>query len=86
MFQAFYNSTPKPYAPYRELVFKRFGDDGWCVRIYSGLLYDDSSSEVTKEVPVKSFDDGMSEFDRLFKELSDEGWSPYDPRLHPHLR
>jgi len=77
MIQAFYKSKPERDTPYRELVLKY--EDGWRVQLSAGTRWGRENADELKAIPVSSFEEGKTLFDKLFGELQNDGWRPYSP-------
>jgi len=79
MIQAFYQTEPQRYTPYRELVLKHDVGKGWHVLVLAGTEWGAGKSTIDSEDSVKDFDDGKIVYDRKFRELQNSGWRPYSP-------
>ena len=76
MLQSFFKQKPTGDTPYRELVIER---NPWRVRLSGGTVWGQGYSKEIKVIQAKSFNDAKDAFDKLFRELQDEGWKPYSP-------
>jgi hypothetical protein len=79
MMQAFYKVKPTQDTPYRQLSLLHT-DEGWRVRLAGGTKWGREHAEELKVIAVESFDDGLTPYDKLFTELTKEGWKPYSPQ------
>lgn len=77
MIQSFFKEKPSVDTPYREIVLDY--KSGWRARLLGGTKWGRENAKELRVAKAKDFDDGMREYDRLYKEVQDEGWKPYDP-------
>ena len=77
MTQAFYKVRPTQNTPYRQLSLTHT-DNHWQVRLTGGEKW--GKAEELKIILVKSFDEGLVPYDKLFIDLTNEGWKPYSPQ------
>ncbi len=77
MIQSFFKEKPTVDTPYREIVLDYKND--WQARVLGGTKWGRENAKELKVVKAKDFDAGMLEYNKLYKEVQDEGWKPYDP-------
>jgi hypothetical protein len=77
MMNAFYKEKPVQDTPYRQLSIGHKG--GWIVRLAGGTKWGRENTRELKVVSAKSFDEAKELYDKMFKELQDEGWKAYSP-------
>lgn len=77
MMTAFYKQKPTIDTPYRQLLLEHEGR--WQVRLLGGTKWGRQHTEELKLIPAKSFDEAKEFYDKVFRELQDDGWKPYNP-------
>ncbi len=81
MLSVFYQRKPEHDTPYRTLRLWRDPEKGFCVRLTGGTKFEpDGDSEVLKEELVKDWNAGKIVFDKLFAEVTADGWRLYSPQ------
>jgi hypothetical protein len=79
MMNAFYKAKPTVDTPYRQLVLEYDEKGSWQVRLIGGTKWGRENAQDLKVTPAKSFDDGMDSYNKMFRQLQEEGWKPYNP-------
>jgi hypothetical protein len=80
MIQSFYKQNPiKIETPYRELIVEHV-DGNWQARLTGG----EKMWPVIKPAPLKvtkgkNYEEAKEGFDKMYRELQEEGWIPYSP-------
>jgi hypothetical protein len=72
---AFYRQKPGLNTPYRQLTFEN-GPRGWQVRLIEG---EKAGREFARDIsitPVKTVDEGIEVYNKMFQQLQTEGWKP----------
>jgi hypothetical protein len=79
MIQSFYQQKPVVDTPYRELELEYA--NGWQVRLLGGTKWGREKAEELRVVKVQDFDAGVLEYSKIFGELREQGWKPYNPQV-----
>ena len=80
MHQAFYKSKPTRDTPYRQLSLTTDDVGAWRVQMTGGARWGAEHKQIIATIPVEDFDDGLPQYDRLYLDLTREGWRPYAPQ------
>lgn len=78
MLAAFYKQKPTSDAPYRQLTILASKGGGWRVRLLGGKQWRPKQSKELNVIPAKSFDEAQKLYDKVYRQLQDEGWKPYN--------
>jgi hypothetical protein len=73
---AFYKQKPGLNIPYRQLTLEN-DSKGWQVRLIEG---EKAGREFARDIsitPVKTVDEGIEVYNKMFQQLLTEGWKPY---------
>jgi hypothetical protein len=76
MIATFYKQKPTSDSPYRRLMILPH-EGKWHVRLLGGTQWHPKQSDEMKVIPAKSFDEAQKLYDRVYRQLQDEGWKPY---------
>ena len=80
MHQAFFKSKPTRDTPYRQLSLTTDDAGNWRVQLTGGTNWGAEHKQVFSTFSVADFDDGVPVYDRLYLEITREGWRPYIPQ------
>ena len=79
MMQSFYQNKPSVDTPYRLLELEHA--KGWQVRLLGGTKWGRENAKELRVVKVQDYDAGVLEYNKIFNELTAQGWKPYTPEL-----
>ena len=77
MIQAFYKTKPVQDTPYRQLSLTH--KDGWRVRLAGGTKWGRENANELRSESAQTFEEAKELYDKMFKELEQEGWRAYSP-------
>jgi hypothetical protein len=80
MIQTFYKQNPiKVDTPYREIIIENVGGQ-WQARLTGGTKWgSDPKPEPLEVVKAKTYGEAKEAFDKMFRNLQDDGWKAYSP-------
>jgi hypothetical protein len=73
----FYRQRPGLNTPYRQLVVDQDEKGGWQVRLIGGEKAGREHARDISVTPVKTVDEGIEVYNKMFQQLQEEGWKPY---------